>query len=95
MLNPFIDLLANAIEIYMVCLIVWAVLATLISFKIVNAYQPVVQKVMYALDKICLPALRPIQKILPDLGGIDISPIVLLLLLNFAKQALYTYLYNL
>jgi YggT family protein len=95
MLNPFIDLLANVIYLYMICIIVWAVLSTLISFKIVNAYQTIVQKTMYALDRLCQPALKPIQKILPDLGGIDISPIVLLLILNFVRNALYTYFYNL
>lgn len=94
MLNPFIDLIANAIHLYILCVVVWAVLATLISFKIVNAYQPVVQKVMYALNRLVEPALKPIRKYLPDLGGIDISPIILILLLNFARSALYTYFYS-
>ncbi|MDE3016730.1 MAG: YggT family protein [Pseudomonadota bacterium] len=94
MLNPFIDLLAELIHLYMLCVIAWTVVVTLISFKIINAYQPVVQRVMYALNRLCEPALRPIQKILPDLGGIDISPIILLLLLNFVRSALYTYFYS-
>ena len=54
-----------------------------------------VQKIMVALNKLCEPALRPIRKFLPDLGGIDISPIILLLLLNFLRSALYSYFYNL
>jgi YggT family protein len=95
MLNPFIDLIAEAIYLYMICVIAQAVLATLISFKVVNGYQPVVQRVMYTLNRLVNPALKPIQRFLPDLGGIDISPIVLLLLLNFLRSALYTYLYNL
>lgn len=95
MLNPFVDLLANILWLYMICVIVWAVLATLISFKVVNAYQPIVQRVMYALNRLCEPALRPIRKILPDLGGLDVSPIILILLLNFAHNALYTYFYGL
>lgn len=94
MLNPFVDLLGEAIYLYMICVIAWAVMATLTSFKIINAYQPVVQKIMYALNRLCEPAMRPIRKLLPDLGGIDISPIILLLLLNFARSALYTYFYS-
>jgi len=94
MLNPFIDLLAELIHLYMLCVIVWTVMVTLISFKVINSYQPVVQKIMLALNRLCEPALRPIQKLLPDLGGIDLSPIILLLLLNFARSALYTYFYN-
>ena len=95
MLNPFVDLLADVIYLYMICVIVWTVLYTLIAFKIVNGQQMLVYKVMGALDKLCKPALRPIQKFLPDLGGIDISPIILLLVLNFARRALYTCFYNL
>lgn len=94
MLNPFIDLLANILRLYLYVVIAWAVLATLISFKVVNAYQPIVQKIMYALDRLCEPVLKRIRKYLPDLGGIDISPIILILLLNFAIQALYTYFYG-
>lgn len=95
MLNPFIDLIAGAIHLYLICVIVWAVVATLISFKIINGHQPLVSRIMYALDRLVLPVLKPIQKYMPDLGGIDLSPIVLILLLNFATSALYTYLYNL
>lgn len=95
MLNPFVELLAEIVHLYMICVIVWAIMATLISFKVINGYQPVVQKVMYALDRLCVPALKPIRKVLPDLGGVDISPVILLLLLNFIHSALYTYFYNL
>ena len=95
MLNPFVDLLAEIIYLYMICVIIWAVVATLISFKVINGYQPIVQRIMYALNRLCEPAMRPIRKILPDLGGLDISPIILILLLNFTRQALYTYFYNL
>lgn len=95
MLNPFVNLLADLIHLYMLCIIVWTVMMTLISFKIINGYQPAVRKIMVALNRLCEPALRPIQKLLPDLGGIDISPIILLLLLNFAREALYTYFYHL
>lgn len=94
MLNPFVNLLGEAIYLYMLVVIIWAIMATLIAFKIINAYQPVVQKIMYVLGRLVDPVLKPIQKKMPDLGGVDISPIVLLLLLNFTREALYTYLYN-
>lgn len=94
MLNPFIDLIAAIIHLYLICVIAWAVIGTLISFKIINGYQPLVQKIMYALNRLIQPAIRPIQKYMPDLGGIDLSPIILILLLNFLSSALYTYLYN-
>lgn len=94
MLNPFVDLIGTVIYLYLMCVIVWAVLGTLISFKIINAYQPLVQRIMFALDKLVQPTMKPIRKYLPDLGGIDLSPLVVILLLNFAHNALYTYFYR-
>ena len=91
MSNPFIQLLSSVVSLYTFCVIAWAVLATLISFQVVNAYQPVVQRVMFALNRLCEPALRRIRRYMPDLGGIDLSPIVLLLLLQFVQNMLYRY----
>lgn len=95
MLNPFVHLFGSLINLYLICVVVWAILSTLISFKVVNAFQPVIQRVMYTLNRLVNPALRPIKKILPDLGAVDISPIILILLLNFLHDALYRYFYNL
>ncbi|NBX03833.1 MAG: YggT family protein [Alphaproteobacteria bacterium] len=95
MLNPFIDLFAQIINLYSYCVIARVIVEMLVSFKVVNAFQPAVQKIRYALNRLCEPVLRRIRKYLPDLGGIDISPIILLLLLNFAQSALYKYFYNL
>ena len=95
MLNPFIDLFADLIQLYMYCLIAWIVLVTLISFKVINAYQPAVRKIMYALNRLCDPVLSRIRKFMPDLGGIDLAPIILYLLLTFVRSSLYHYFYNL
>ena len=95
MLNPFVELLASLLQLYWWCVIIWCVLETLVSFKVVNPFQPAVQKSRYALNRLTSPALRPIRKYMPDLGGIDIAPIILLLLINFAQSALYRYFYNL
>ena len=95
MLNPFVELLSAILQIYMVCVITWTILSTLISFKIINAYQPFVQRIIYALDRLCEPVMRPIRKFLPDLGGLDVSPIVVILLITFLQNILHTYFYNL
>jgi len=94
MLNPFVNLIGEILYLYSLCLIIWVIMATLVSFKILNKSQPVVWKVMDVLNRLIEPALNPIRKVLPDLGGVDISPILLILLLNFAREALYTYFYN-
>lgn len=85
---PFVKLINSILQIYIVIIIAWTILSTLISFKIVNPYQPLVQRLMIVLDKLCLPLLRPIQKKLPDLGGFDISPIVVILLMTFLQDIL-------
>ncbi len=94
MLSPFIELISALLQLYLVCVIAWTILSTLISFKIVNAYQPFVQKLMFALDRLCEPTMRPIRKLLPDLGGFDISPIILILLINFAQSMLHKLAYG-
>ncbi len=90
-MNPFIYLVSEIIQIYSMILFAWVVLGILIYFKIVNAYQPLVRKIEYALSRLVEPALRPIRRVLPDLGGIDISPVILILLLDFLKRAIWYY----
>ena len=90
--NPVVYLLSTAIELYVYVLIASIILSWLIAFKIVNAYQPFVYKLNDMLRRITEPVLTPIRHILPDLGGIDISPIILILLLNFIQYSLVYYL---
>ncbi len=88
MLSPLILLIVQVVYLYNCVLIAWLVLSWLISFGIVNRYQPFVQRVNVALFRLTDPLLRPIRKYMPDLGGIDISPIILMLLLNFISNEL-------
>lgn len=98
MLNPFIDLIAQGIRLYNIAIMIWFVLGLLIQFQVINRYNPLVQRVEIFLNGLIEPALAPIRrfirKILPNLSGFDISPIILILLLNFATNALYTYFYS-
>jgi YggT family protein len=91
MLNPFIELISTVISLYCYVVIAYLILAWLISFGIVNRYQPAVQKISVALSKLCEPPLRKIRTYLPDLGSIDISPIILILLLQFLDHLLIYY----
>lgn len=89
---PFVILISSILNLLNLGLFVYVILGMLISFNIVNPYQPIVTKVMFALKRLYEPMLKPIQKILPDLGGIDISPILLFLLFNFLDNTLAYYL---
>lgn len=81
---------------YLILLYVYVVFAAvifswLIAFNVINAYNPFVRTLWQALNAVTEPALRPIRRYMPDLGGLDISPIVLLLALEFARSYLIGY----
>lgn len=95
MLNPFIEILSLVIDLLSLGLLVWIILGLLIHFQIVNAYQPLVARVKDALDRLFNPLLQPIRRVMPDLGGLDFSPLILLLGLKFIQSAMYHWLWGL
>ena len=82
-------LIDTVITLYVWLLIASAVLSWLIAFNVVNLRNPIVMQVADFLDRVTEPALRPIRRVLPNLGGIDISPIILILLLYFARNLIF------
>lgn len=88
----FLNLVSTVISIYIWLLIAQAVLSWLLAFGVVNRYNRFVSTLGDFLWRITEPALRPIRSFLPDLGGIDISPVVLILLLIFLRNLLFEYL---
>lgn len=83
-----IHTLVLAIDIYWWILIASAIFSWLYAFNVVNPRNQVVGTIGNMLFRLTEPVLRPIRNILPDLGGIDISPIILLLILFFIRQFL-------
>ncbi len=98
MFNPFIDLISNIISLVNLALMVWIVLGLLIHFDIVNRASPIVARVYDILSRLMEPLLSRIRRVtgkyLPDLGGIDLSPIILILLLHFINNAMYSWFYK-
>jgi YggT family protein len=86
--GPLIQVLLVAIDIYIWVVIFAAILSWLVAFKVVNTSNRVVYMIGDFLYRITEPALRPIRRILPNLGGMDISPIVLILALYFVQLVL-------
>ncbi|ESX67229.1 MULTISPECIES: YggT family protein [unclassified Mesorhizobium] len=79
-----------AINIYWYIVIGAAIFSWLYAFNVVNSRNQLVDSIGNMLYRLTEPALRPIRRILPDLGGIDISPIILLLALTFISVFLDT-----
>ncbi len=69
-------------------LLIYIILGLLVSFAVVNSHNQVVAIVMSTLQRIFEPMLRPIRNILPDFGGLDISPIFLFIALEFTSRIL-------
>jgi YggT family protein len=84
-------LIDQVIEIYIFLLIASAILSWLVAFGVVNSYNRFVNTASEFLWRITEPALRPIRRFLPNLGGLDISPLVLILLLVFVRNLLREY----
>ncbi|HEY3909203.1 MAG TPA: YggT family protein [Stellaceae bacterium] len=86
-----LNLVHTVITIYIWLLIIQAVLSWLVAFGIVNRHNRVVAMVGDFLWRITEPVLRPIRRIVPDLGGIDISPVIVILLLYFVDNLIFEY----
>lgn len=78
-------LIDYAITFYIICLIANAILSWLVAFNVLNPNNPIARQIGYFLFRITEPALAPIRRLLPDLGGIDISPVILIVLLSVLR----------
>jgi YggT family protein len=87
-LYPIFKLIDTLIWLYMIVLIVGAVLSWLVAFNVVNTRNRAVFMIGDFCYRVTEPALRPIRRFLPNLGGIDISPIILILLLQLIREYL-------
>ncbi len=85
-----IQTIIMALDIYWWLIIASAIFSWLYAFNVVNPRNQFVGSIGNFLYRVTEPVLRPIRKVLPDLGGIDISPIILLLALFFIRQFILT-----
>lgn len=81
-----VRLIDTIITLYIWLLIAQAILSWLIAFNVINSYNQFVSRVIEFLWRITEPALRPIRRFVPLIGGVDVSPIVLILLLYFLRD---------
>jgi YggT family protein len=83
---PLISFIVLVIDLYIWVVIAGAILSWLIAFNVVNTNNRFVYQVADMLYRLTEPALRPIRSILPNLGGIYISPVILILFLLFIRD---------
>ena len=87
-----LQLVDTVIGLYIWALIIAVLLTWLVQFNVVNTRNRIVYLIGDFLARITEPVLMPIRRILPDLGGIDVSPIVLILLLHFGSSLMWEWL---
>ena len=80
------NLMLAIIDLYWWIVIAMAIISWLVVFGVVNTRSPTARSLWSALSALTEPVLRPIRKVLPSFGGLDISPVILLLILSFLKD---------
>ena len=90
-MNPLLGLIIQIINLYQFVLLIYIIATWLISFNIVNTSNRLVYSIMNVLYRLCEPSLRIVRQYLPNLGSIDISPVIVYLLLWFIKSLLIEY----
>ena len=91
MIAIFYFIVMTFLKLYWWVVIANVIISWLIAFNIVNTHNKFVWQINYALHKLTNPLLSPIQQILPNLGGIDISPVILIIVLHFARNILFEF----
>lgn len=86
-LIQIVDLLLSVVNWIIV---IQAVLSWLVAFNVVNTYNDFVRQLLFALNKITEPLYRPIRKIMPDFGALDLAPLVVLLIIYILRKIILT-----
>ncbi|MDQ2955108.1 MAG: YggT family protein [Pseudomonadota bacterium] len=92
-MRALLDVILIVLQVYVWILIAAAVLSWLVAFNVVNTRNQVVAMLGDFLWRITEPALRPIRAVLPNLGGIDISPVILILIIFLIENIIIRYVY--
>ena len=86
--NPIIALLLLLLDLYWWVVVIAVVVSWLVAFGILNTYNEYARMVVRALAALTEPLFRPIRRILPPLGGLDLSPLIVLILIWFLEYVL-------
>ena len=92
-MNPFMWLINTLLDLVIWLVIASAIMSWLVAFGVVNMRNQFIRMVVETLYRLTEPMLRPIRRLLPNFGGVDISPVVLLIGLYFVQYALSYYVW--
>ena len=92
-MRAVLNVILLVLDLYWYVIVVVAIMSWLIAFNVINIYNDIVRSVWNALNALSEPVLRPIRNALPNFGGLDVSPIILLLIIYLIKQVIFLYVY--
>ncbi|MGB3272602.1 MAG: YggT family protein [Xanthobacteraceae bacterium] len=92
-MRAILDIVLIVLDLYVWLLIAAAILSWLIAFNVINTRNQFVSAVAEFLYRITEPVLRPIRSLLPGLGGLDISPVIVILIIMFLQRVIAYYVY--
>lgn len=92
-MRAVLDVVLLVLHLYTYIIIATAILSWLLAFDVINFRNELVRSVWNFVNAMTEPLLRPIRSVLPNLGGIDVSPIILLLLLFLVEDVIQRYVY--
>jgi len=92
-MRAILDVLLLILQLYTYVIIAAAILSWLVAFNVVNRYNEIVRSIWNLVTALTEPLLRPIRGMVPNFGGIDISPVILLLGIFFLERIIWQYIY--
>ena len=87
--NPVIALIMVLLNLYWWVVIIAVIVSWLIAFNVINTYNNFVRSLLRALAALTEPVFRRIRKVVPPIGGLDLSPLILILALYFIRYAIF------
>lgn len=92
-MRALLDVVLVVLQFYIYIVVAMAIFSWLLAFNVINVHNNFVRGLWRFLDAVTEPVLRPIRGLMPNLGGIDISPVILLLLITFLQRVIIYYIY--
>jgi YggT family protein len=92
-MRAVLDVVLIVLQLYVYVIIASAILSWLVAFNVVNRYNDLVRSIWNLVTALTEPLLKPIRGVIPNFGGIDISPVILLLLIFFIQRVIEEYIY--
>lgn len=92
-MRAVLDVILLVLQLYTYVIIIVAIMSWLVAFNVINVYNNVVRVIWDGLNALTEPLLRPIRNILPNFNGLDLSPLVLLLIIFLLQDVIAKYIY--